>query len=270
MMPTPEKDWESYRPGMPSPPGLKRALEQLWTRIHEAEQRYGRTPGTVRLLAVTKAFGPQAVAAAAALGQRAFGENYAQEAVAKMTELRQWRELPALEWHFIGPIQSNKTRLIAEHFHWVQSIDRISIAQRLSAQRQTAQPALQVLLEVNISGEASKAGVTPPQVPALALQVAALPRLQLRGLMAVPQPGLAFAGQRASFAKLREIFESVRHQLTQVLAPANPATSGSDLAASPAALFDTLSMGMSADFEAAIAEGSTMVRVGSAIFGERP
>jgi len=270
MMPTQAKDWESYRPGMPAPLGLKRSLEQLWARIHEAEQRYGRTPGSVQLLAVTKAFGPQAVAAAAALGQRAFGENYAQEAVAKMTELRQWRELPALEWHFIGPVQSNKTRLIAEHFHWVQSIDRISVARRLSTQRQATQPALQVLLEVNISGETSKGGVTPPEVPELALEMAVLPQLQLRGLMAIPQPGLPFAGQRASFAKLREIFQSVRRQLPEALGSANPVVSGAGLTAPPAALFDTLSMGMSADFEAAIAEGSTMVRVGSAIFGERP
>jgi hypothetical protein len=249
---------------------LKRSLEQLWARIHEAEQRYGRTPGSVRLLAVTKAFGPQAVAAAAALGQRAFGENYAQEAIAKMTELNGWGELPAIEWHFIGPIQSNKTRLIAEHFHWVQTIDRIQVARRLSAQRPAAQPALQVLLEVNISGEASKAGVTAPALPALALEVAALPQLQLRGLMAIPQPGLPFVEQRASFAKLRGLFESVRRQLPDALAPAEAAASDSGAAEHRTTLFDTLSMGMSADFEAAIAEGSTMVRVGSAIFGERP
>jgi len=270
MMPTPAKDWESYRPGMPAPLGLKRSLEQLWARIHEAEQRYGRIPGSVRLLAVTKAFGPQAVAAAAALGQRAFGENYAQEAVAKMAELSGWGELAALEWHFIGPVQSNKTRLIAEHFHWVQSIDRIQVARRLSAQRPAAQPELQVLLEVNISGEASKGGVRAPDLPALALEVAALPQLQLRGLMAIPRPGLPFVEQRASFAKLRELFEGVRRQLPDDLAPAVEAASGSGVAVRRAALFDTLSMGMSADFEAAIAEGSTMVRVGSAIFGERP
>ena len=270
MMPTPAKDWESYRPGMPPPPGLKRSLEQLWARIHEAEQRYGRAPGSVQLLAVTKAFGPQAVAAAAALGQRAFGENYAQEAVAKMTNLLPWRGLPELEWHFIGPVQSNKTRSIAEHFHWVQSVDRIHVARRLSAQRAATQPALQVLLEVNISGEASKGGVAPPEVPGLALEVASLPQLHLRGLMAIPQPGLPFAGQRASFAKLREIFESVRRQLPDAPASSGSAASGSGLQTPSGVLFDTLSMGMSADFEAAIAEGSTMVRVGSAIFGERP
>ncbi|HYA65881.1 MAG TPA: YggS family pyridoxal phosphate-dependent enzyme [Burkholderiaceae bacterium] len=249
---------------------MKRSLGQLWARIHEAEQRYGRTPGSVRLLAVTKAFGPQAVAAAAALGQRAFGENYAQEAIAKMTELSGWGALPALEWHFIGPIQSNKTRLIAEHFHWVQTIDRIQVARRLSAQRPAAQPALQVLLEVNISGETSKAGVTAAELPALALQLAALPQLQLRGLMAIPRPGMPFVEQRASFAKLRGLFESVRRQLSDALAPADAAASGGGAAVHRAAFFDTLSMGMSADFEAAIAEGSTMVRVGSAIFGERP
>jgi len=270
MMPTRTKDWESYRPGMAAPPGLKHSFEQLWARIHDTERHYGRAPGSVRLLAVTKAFGPQAVAAAAALGQRAFGENYAQEAVAKMTQLRAWGDLPALEWHFIGPLQSNKTRLIAEHFHWVQSIDRVHVARRLSAQRPQIQPPLQVLLEVNISGEASKGGVTAPEVPALAQEVATLPNLQLRGLMAIPQPGLPFAQQRSSFAKLRELFESVRRQLPGAPASEGPAGSDRDLAPHPAALFDTLSMGMSGDFEAAIAEGSTMVRVGSAIFGERP
>jgi len=255
---------------MPAPPGLKRSLEQLWTRIREAEQRFGRVAGSVKLLAVTKAFGPQAVAAAATLGQRAFGENYAQEAVAKMLALKSYPDLPALEWHFIGPLQSNKTRLVAEHFHWVQSIDRIGVAQRLSAQRPTSLPPLQVLLQVNISGEASKSGVPAQEVSALALAVAALPHLQLRGLMAIPQADLAFAQQRASFAQLRDVFQSVRARLpAPSLVPPSDGTHAPS-AAAPAALFDTLSMGMSADFEAAIAEGSTMVRVGSAIFGERP
>lgn len=264
----PTRDWESYQPGMPPPPGLKSALEQLWRRIRDAEQRFGRTSGSVRLLAVTKAFGPQAVAAAAALGQRAFGENYAQEAVAKMAALGEYVDLSPLEWHFIGPIQSNKTRLIAEHFQWVQSIDRIGVARRLSTQRDPAAPPLQVLVEVNISGEATKGGVAPEEALPLALAVAALPRLQLRGLMAVPRPGLPFAGQRESFAQLRGLFERVRAQL-----PAGPGASANsphEGAAVSATKFDTLSMGMSADFEAAIAEGSTMVRVGSAIFGERP
>jgi len=258
-MSTPARDWESFRPGMAPPPGLKNSLEALHRRIREAEQRFGRKPESVKLLAVTKAFGPQAVAAAAALGQRAFGENYAQEAVAKMAALQSYPDLPPLEWHFIGPIQSNKTRLLAEHFDWVQSIDRISVARRLSAQRDPGRPPLQVLVQVNISGEASKGGVAPPETLALAQELAGLPQLRLRGLMAIPEPGLPFAGQRASFAQLRELFESVRVQL-----PADRA------AGAPPAQFDTLSMGMSADFEAAIAEGSTMVRVGSAIFGERP
>lgn len=257
-MPTPARDWESYRPGMPPPPGLKNSLQTLLRRIRDAEQRYGREPNSVMLLAVTKAFGPQAVAAAAALGQRAFGENYAQEAVAKMAALGAYPDLPPLQWHFIGPIQSNKTRLLAQHFDWVQSLDRISVARRLSAQRDAAREPLQVLVQVNISGEASKGGVPPAETLALALEVAGLPQLRLRGLMAIPQPGLPFAEQRASFAQLRELFERVRGQLP-------PGSAGA-----PPPLFDTLSMGMSADFEAAIAEGSTMVRVGSAIFGERP
>jgi hypothetical protein len=247
---------------MPPPPGLKSSLEQLWARIRQAEERFGRAPGSVQLLAVTKAFGPQAIAAAAALGQHAFGENYAQEAVAKMEALQAYAGLPPLEWHFIGPIQSNKTRLIAEHFHWVQSVDRISVARRLSVQRPATLPPLQALVEVNISGEASKGGVPAEEALDLALQMAALPQLRLRGLMAIPQPGLPFAEQRASFARLRALFEALRTQL-----PAQPSAAPG---AGAGALFDTLSMGMSADFEAAIAEGSTMVRVGSAIFGERP
>jgi len=268
-MPTTTPDWDSYRPGMAPPPGLKSALERVLGRIREAEQRFGRAPGSVRLLAVTKAFGPQAVAAAAALGQLAFGENYAQEAVAKMTALGAYSGLPALEWHFIGPIQSNKTRLIAEHFQWVQSIDRIGIARRLSSQRPAGAPALQALLEVNISGEESKSGVPAQEALVLARQAAELPNLKLRGLMAIPQPGLSFEGQRAGFARLRELFENVRAQLPlrfATPAPSAASAGGEDLRAA----FDTLSMGMSADFEAAIAEGSTMVRVGTAIFGERP
>jgi len=259
----PGQDGGASGSGTPAPRPLPASLARVWQRIRAAEQRYGRAPGSVALLAVTKAFGPEAVAAAATLGQRAFGENYAQEAIAKMAALGGYPGLPQLEWHFIGPIQSNKTRLIAEHFQWVQSIDRLSIAQRLSAQRPPSLPALQVLLEVNVSGEASKGGVTAAELDALAAQVALLPQLQLRGLMAIPQAGLPLAGQRASFAQLRELLERLREHLARPAPGASPQVR-------PAPLLDILSMGMSADFEAAIAEGSTMVRVGSAIFGERP
>jgi len=247
----PAQDGAAPAGGTPTPGPLQAALERVRQRIRAAEQRYGRAPGSVALLAVTKAFGPEAVAAAAALGQRAFGENYAQEAVAKMAALAAYPDLPALEWHFIGPIQSNKTRLIAEHFQWVQSIDRVGIAQRLSTQRPPTLAPLQVLIEVNVSGEATKGGVPAAALEALAAQLAVLPQLQLRGLMAIPQPGLTPAEQRASFAQLRGLLERLRERLA-------------------APRLDTLSMGMSADFEAAIAEGSTMVRVGTAIFGERP
>jgi len=244
-------------PLAPAQAHLQASLERVRQRIRAAEQHSGRALGCVALLAVTKAFGPELVASAAALGQRAFGENYVQEAIAKIERLRACAGLPELEWHFIGPIQSNKTRLIATHFQWVQTIERITIAQRLSAQRPQALPPLQVLLQVNVSGEASKSGVAPAELLGLAHEVAALPRLQLRGLMAIPQPGLPPAAQHASFAQLRELLENMRESLRARVQDAS-------------APLDTLSMGMSADFEAAIAEGSTMVRVGSAIFGERP
>lgn len=239
--------------------GLGGTFERVRARIEAALARARRSPGSAKLLAVSKAFGPAAVAAAAALGQRAFGENYVQEALAKMEALSGAGVGP-LEWHFIGPIQSNKTRAIAERFAWVESLDRLAIARRLSAQRPPALPPLEVLLEVNISGEASKSGVAPADVAALALQVAALPRLRLRGLMAVPRAGLAPEEQHEVFARLRALFDAVGAQL----AGAPPATGAT------APLWDTLSMGMSADFEAAIAEGSTLVRVGSALFGARP
>jgi pyridoxal phosphate enzyme (YggS family) len=230
-----------------TPPGLAERFDAVRARIEAATARAGRAPGSVALLAVSKTFAPNVVAAAAALGQRAFGENYVQEAVAKIEALApQWGA--ALQWHFIGPIQSNKTRPIAEHFAWVQSLERAAIARRLSEQRPAGLAPLQVLLQVNISGEASKSGVAPAELPALAADVAALPRLALRGLMAIPQPDLAPAQQHEVFARLRALHEALRRE-------------------HPGA--DTLSMGMSADFEAAIAEGSTLVRVGSALFGER-
>jgi pyridoxal phosphate enzyme (YggS family) len=239
---------------------LAARLQDVRARIGAAEAAAGRKPGAVQLLAVSKTFGAQTIAAAARLGQRLFGENYAQEAAAKMDALRAADDLPALEWHFIGPIQSNKTRLIATRFDWVQSIDRLSIARRLSDQRPPELPPLQVLVEVNISGEASKGGVAPDQLAELALGINALPRLHLRGLMAIPAAGLGAEEQHAAFARLRGLLMTLHQRLDAEPHRARTADG-------PA--LDTLSMGMSADFEAAIAEGASLVRVGSAIFGER-
>jgi len=251
-------------PGAPCAPQagpLAGAYARLWERILAAQCRYGREPGSVALVAVSKTFSADIVAAATQLGQHAFGENYVQEAVAKIAALRAQASgaaaLAALQWHFIGPIQSNKTRHIAANFQWVQSLDRLHIAQRLSGQRPPAMVPLQILLEVNLGAEATKSGIAPDApgaLAALALEVARLPNLVLRGLMAIPRPQTDVALQRAGFAGLRARFEEVRAQL-----PAAP----------DRAQFDTLSMGMSADFEAAIAEGATMIRVGSALFGAR-
>lgn len=204
----------------------------------------GRTAGAVSLLAVSKTFDADAVRALAACGQREFGENYLQEALGKQALLR---DLP-LSWHFIGPIQGNKTRAIAENFDWVHSVDRLKIAERLSAQRPAGLPPLQVCIEVNVSGEASKGGVQATELPFLANAVAGLPGLRLRGLMAIPAPTASVAMQRAAFRQVRQAFDA--------------------LVARGHAL-DTLSMGMSADLEAAILEGATIVRVGTALFGER-
>ncbi len=205
----------------------------------------------VLLLAVSKTFGPQEVRQAHAAGQLAFGENYVQEALAKIEALRDLRlQQPAIEWHFIGPLQSNKTRAVAQAFDWVHSVDRLKIAQRLAEQRPHALAPLNLCLQVNTSGEASKAGALPAEVLALAQAIAALPtgRVRLRGLMAIPEPAATLDAQRAQHRPLHELFNALR---------------GQGLA------LDTLSMGMSADLEAAIAEGATMVRVGSAIFGSR-
>jgi pyridoxal phosphate enzyme (YggS family) len=219
-------------------------LAHVKAQIESACLAVGRAPGSVRLLAVSKTWGPDAIRQAHAAGQTAFGENYIQEAVDKITALH---DLP-LEWHCIGPIQSNKTRLVAEHFDWVHSIDRLKIAQRLSEQRPENLPPLQVCIQVNVDGGATKSGVVPPDLPALAQAVAALPRLQLRGLMTIPEPAETPAQMHAVHAQAKALFESLRQQ-------------GLPL--------DTLSMGMSADLDAAIAEGSTLVRVGTAIFGKR-
>jgi pyridoxal phosphate enzyme (YggS family) len=221
-------------------------LAQVNERIASACTAAGRDVQSVTLLAVSKTFGATAVAAAHAVGQRRFGENYVQEAIDKIEALASLDPRP--EWHLIGPLQANKTRVVAERFDWVQTIDRLKIAERLSAQRPAALAPLSVCVQVNISGEATKAGASPDDVAALARAVASLPRLRLRGLMAVPEPAGDFEAQRRPHRRLRELFDALR---------------GDGLA------LDTLSMGMSADLEAAIAEGATLVRVGSAIFGER-
>lgn len=213
-------------------------------RIARAAEAAGRDAAEVRLLAVSKTWPADSVREAAAAGQRAFGENYVQEGAEKVDALAGL----GLEWHFIGPLQSNKTRLVANRFVWVHSIDRLKIAERLSAQRDAHLPPLEVCIQVNVSGEASKSGVAPGELPALARAVAGLPRLRLRGLMAIPEPTSDVALQRARFATLRQL----RDQLN-----------------ADGLALDTLSMGMSDDLEAAIAEGSTMVRVGTAIFGSR-
>ena len=219
-------------------------MQAVRQRVADAARACGRDPAAVGLIAVSKTFGADAVAAAHACGQRVFGENYVQEAVDKIVALASL----GLEWHFIGPIQSNKTRQIAENFAWVHSVDRAKIAERLSAARPDALAPLQVCIQINIGDENTKSGVAPADAPALARAIAALPRLKLRGLMTIPPASDDPAQQRRYFAELRKL----KGQL---------ATAGVAL--------DTLSMGMSADLEAAIAEGATLVRVGTAIFGQR-
>ncbi len=223
-------------------------LQAVHAQIRSAAQSATRDPARITLLAVSKTFGAEAVLEAAQAGQRAFGENYLQEAVDKITALRASHPQYLLEWHFIGPIQSNKTRPIAEHFDWVHSVEREKIAQRLSDQRPEHLPPLNVCLQVNVSGEASKSGVAPDQVLSLAQAVAGMPRLKLRGLMAIPEPAADYEQQRVPFRQMRELFDTLR-------------AGGLEL--------DTLSMGMSADMQAAIVEGATIVRVGTAIFGKR-
>ncbi len=229
---------------------IARNLQAVIDNIVAFEHEAGRAPGSVQLLAVSKTFGPEAVLEAVQGGQLAFGENYLQEGLDKIRALSAATPTPdqALEWHFIGPIQSNKTRPIAEHFDWVHTVEREKIAQRLSDQRPDGMPPLNVCLQVNISGEASKSGAAPQELAALAEAVARLPRLRLRGLMAIPEPEDDLERQRAAFARVRELYEGLR-------------AGGLPL--------DTLSMGMSGDMRAAILEGATIVRVGSAIFGAR-
>jgi pyridoxal phosphate enzyme (YggS family) len=221
-------------------------LQAVHTRIEAAMRQYGRTPGSVTLLAVSKTWPAAHVRDAVAAGQRAFGENYVQEGVDKVLALQALNT--ALEWHFIGPLQSNKSRLVAESFDWVHSIDRLKIAERLAGQRPDSLPPLAVCLQVNVSGEASKSGIDLNTAAALAHEIARLPRLRLRGLMAIPAPADDFAAQCLPFRRLRALYDQLRAE---------------------GLALDTLSMGMSHDLEAAIAEGSTLVRVGTAIFGER-
>ncbi len=220
-------------------------LQAVLQRIDAAVAAAGREPGSVRLLAVSKTWPAESVAEAYAAGQSAFGENQEQEAARKIAALG---HLP-IEWHFIGPIQSNKTRPIAERFAWAHAIDREKVARRLSDQRPESLGPLMVCVQVNISGEASKSGVAPDEALDLARRVAELPRLRLRGLMAVPAPSDDFTEQRMQFRKLKTLYDSIR---------------------SAGVPLDTLSMGMSDDLEAAVMEGSTLVRVGTAIFGRRP
>jgi pyridoxal phosphate enzyme (YggS family) len=214
-------------------------LQAVRARIGRAAEA-ARRDEQVTLLAVSKTHPASRVASAREAGQLAFGENYVQEALEKMTALS---EMSGLEWHLIGPLQSNKTRLVAERFQWVQTLDRAKIARRLSAQRPAALPVLNVLIQVNASGERTKSGVALSEIDALASEVAALPRLRLRGLMAMPEPG----APRARYAEVRAVYDDLKGRFG----------------------FDTLSMGMSDDLELAIAEGATMVRIGTAIFGQR-
>lgn len=227
---------------------IEQNLQAVRDSIAQAAADAQRAPADVTLLAVSKTFGADAVLAAMRAGQAAFGENYLQEALDKIAFVKEAAPQQAPAWHFIGPIQSNKTRPIAEHFDWVHTVEREKIAARLSEQRPAGLPDLNICLQVNISGEASKSGVTPAELPALARAVAQLPRLRLRGLMAIPEPETDLALQRLAFAQLRALYEQLKAE---------------------GLALDTLSMGMSADLRAAVLEGATIVRVGSAIFGSR-
>jgi len=239
---------------------LQAALKQIRERIAQTCQRAGRQADSVLLIAVSKTFPAEAVVQAANAGQRHFGENYLQEAVDKIARVKEMApalsegdvDANSLIWHFIGPLQSNKTRAVAEHFDWVHSIEREKVARRLSEQRPAQLPPLNVCIQVNVSGEQTKSGVTPEEALPLAAVIAGLPNLRLRGLMSIPEATDDVSLQRQRFARLRSLLQ----QLNQVRTASQPA-------------LDTLSMGMSADMEAAILEGATMVRIGTAIFGSR-
>jgi pyridoxal phosphate enzyme (YggS family) len=223
-------------------------LQAVEATIQAACDAAARPRSTVQLLAVSKTFPPEAVLEAVEAGQRAFGENYLQEGIDKIAAVAKARPDLRLEWHFIGPIQSNKTRPIAAHFAWVHTVERLKIAQRLSEQRPPGLPPLNICLQVNISGEASKSGAHPEEVPELARAVSMLPNLRLRGLMAIPEPDSDPEQQRIPFARLRALAQAI---------------------VKDGIFLDTLSMGMSGDMRAAILEGASIVRVGSAIFGAR-
>ena len=232
-------------------------LAHVHSRIAQACARAARDVASVQLLAVSKTFGADAVRQAAAAGQRAFGENYVQEALDKMAQLRassDGADLGGVQWHCIGPLQSNKTRAVAEHFDWVHSVDRLKIAQRLSEQRPAHLPPLQVCLQINVDGGANKAGATPEDALVLAQAVALLPRLQLRGLMSIPEPAIEYEAQYVLHMRARAVFDQIKAAVSGAVGLER---------------FDTLSLGMTADLDAAIAAGSTMVRVGTGIFGGR-
>lgn len=223
---------------------IKHNLETIKHRIREYEQKYQRTPGSVSLLAVSKKQSPEKIQSAIAAGQTAFGESYLQESLEKKAILND----PNIEWHFIGPIQSNKTKKIAEHFAWVHSVDSIRIAERLNNQRPETLPPLNICIEVNVDNEKTKSGAGPENIHSIIDYCLHLPRVKLRGLMTIPAPKSTFIEQRKSFHELAKLFNQLREK---------------------GILLDTLSMGMSDDYEAAIAEGATIVRIGTAIFGAR-
>ncbi|MGE5714197.1 MAG: YggS family pyridoxal phosphate-dependent enzyme [Betaproteobacteria bacterium] len=227
---------------------LQANLQGVHDRITKAARGAGRDPDAVTLVAVSKTFPAEAVISALSCGQAEFGENYLQEGLEKIARVRELAAGGAPHWHFIGPIQSNKTRAIAEHFDWAQSVDRLKIAERLSEQRPESLPPMNLLLQVNISGEATKSGVVPAEVAGLARAVVSLPRTRLRGLMAIPEPETEPARQLEPLQRMKRLFDELRRE--------HPSC-------------DTLSMGMSADLEAAVAAGSTMLRIGTAIFGQR-
>ncbi|WP_188705076.1 YggS family pyridoxal phosphate-dependent enzyme [Silvimonas iriomotensis] len=222
------------------------ALAAIHQRIDAAARQCARAPGSVTLLAVSKTFPAEDIRLFHAAGQRAFGENYVQEFAGKVDALA---DLADLEWHFIGPLQRNKTRVVAEHAHWVHAIDRLLIAERLSLQRPNEMPALNVCIQINVSGEDSKSGITAAQAPALAQAIAALPGIKLRGLMCIPEPTQDQAELGRQFTQMQDLLNTLNAQ---------------------GLALDTLSMGMSADLEQAVAHGATLVRIGTALFGARP
>lgn len=229
-------------------PGLEKRLAHVKQMLSEAEEKAGRPQGCVKLLAVGKTFNQEALLECARAGALAFGENYAQEGCTKIDWFRTNHPELHLEWHFIGPLQANKSRMVAERFDWVQTVDRLRIAERLSAQRPDNLPPLNVLIEVNVDAEASKSGISPEELPVLAAAVSELPRLRLRGLMSIPAPAETYEGKMKPLLAMASLFKAFQEKYPQA---------------------DTLSMGMSADLTEAVEAGSTMVRIGSAIFGPR-